>query len=46
MIYNRTILDKHAPLKKICIVDRPMNDWINAIIQALIKVSRRNKENI
>ena len=27
-----TILDQHAPLKKICIVDRPMNDWINADI--------------
>ena len=40
-----TILDKHAPLKKICIVDRPMNNWINADIQAL-KVIRRNKENI
>ena len=39
------ILDKHAPLKKICIVDRPMNDWINADIQAL-KVIRRNKEDI
>ena len=32
-------------LKKICIVDRPMNDWINADIQAL-KVIRRNKEDI
>ena len=40
-----TILDKHAPLKKICIVDRPMNDWMNADIQAL-KVIRRNKEDI
>ena len=40
-----TILDKHAPLKKICIVDRPMNDWINADIQAL-KVIRRNKDDI
>ena len=40
-----TILDKHAPLKKICIVDRPMNDWINADIQAL-KIIRRNKEDI
>ena len=40
-----TILDKHAPLRKICIVDRPMNDWINADTQAL-KVIRRNKEDI
>ena len=40
-----TILDKHAPLKKICVVDRPMNDWINADIQAL-KIIRRNKEDI
>ena len=35
----------YAPLKKICIVDRHMNDWINADIQAL-KVIRRNKEDI
>ena len=40
-----TIFDKHAPLKKICIVDRPMNYWINADIQAL-KAIRRYKEDI
>ena len=40
-----TILDKHPPLKKICIVDRPMNGWINADIHAL-KVIRCNKEDI
>ena len=39
-----TILDKHASLKKICIVHRPTNDWIKADIQALI-VIRRNKED-
>ena len=40
-----TILAEHAPLKKICIVDRPMNDWMKADIQAL-KVIRRTKEDI
>ena len=40
-----TILKKHAPLKNICIVDRPMNDWINAEIQAL-KVIGLNNEDI
>ena len=40
-----TILDKHDPLKKICKGDKPMNDWINADIQALI-VIRRNKKDV
>ena len=40
-----TILDKHAPLKKICIVDRPLSDWINFAIQTL-KASRHSKADI
>ena len=39
------LLDKHAPQKKIQIVDRPLNDWMNDDIQAL-KAIRRKKEDI
>ena len=39
------LLDKHAPRKKIQIVDRPLNDWMNDDIQAL-KAIRRKKEDI
>ena len=39
------LLDKHAPQKKIQIVDRPLNDWMNDDIQAL-KAIRRKKEHI
>ena len=35
------IIDEHALLKKICIVDIPINDDIQAL-----KVNRRNKEDI
>ena len=40
--YHQSLLDKHAPQKKIQIVDRPLNDWINDDIQAL-KAIRRKK---
>ena len=46
--YNKDLsklLDKHAPQKKIQIVDRPLNDWINDDIQAL-KAIRRKREDI
>ena len=39
------LLDEHAPQKKIQIVDRPLNDWMNDDIQAL-KAIRRKKEDI
>ena len=39
------LLDKHAPQKKIQIVDRPLNDWMNDDIQALKEI-RRKKEDI
>ena len=36
--YNTSVsrlLDKHAPLKNICIVDRPLSDWMTDDIRAL-----------
>ena len=39
------LLDKLAPLKKICSVDRPMTDWMTDDIQAL-KAKRRKNEVI
>ena len=32
------ILDKHAPLKQMYVVERPMNDWITDNILALQKL--------
>ena len=39
------LLDKLAPLKKICSVDRPMSDWMTDNIRAL-KAKRRKNEVI
>ena len=39
------LLDKPAPLKKICSVDRPMSDWMTDDIRAL-KAKRRKNEVI
>ena len=39
------LLDKLAPLKKICSVDRPMSEWMTDDIRAL-KAKRRNNEVI
>ena len=39
------LLDKLAPLKKICSVDRPMSDWMTNDIRAL-KAKRRKNEVI
>ena len=36
------LLDKHAPLKKICIVDRPLSDWMTDDIRALKIIRRKN----
>ena len=41
----RKLLDKHAPLKTIQVVERPMNDWINHDILAL-KIIRRKNESL
>ena len=41
----RKLLDKHAPLKTIQVVERPMNDWINDDILAL-KIKRRRNESL
>ena len=41
----RKLLDKHAPLKTIQVVERPMNDWINDDILAL-KIIRRKNESL
>ena len=37
------LLDKHAPLKKICIVDRPLSDWMTDDIRALKIIRRKNE---
>ena len=41
----RKMLDKHAPLKTIQVVEKPMNDWINDDILAL-KIKRRRNESL
>ena len=37
------ILDKHAPLKRMYVVERPMNDWITDNILALKKIRRKHE---
>ena len=37
------ILDKHAPLKQMYVVERPMNDWITDNILALKKIRRKHE---
>ena len=41
----RKLLDKHAPLKTIQVVERPLNNWINDDILAL-KIIRRKNESL
>ena len=38
------LLSKHVPHKKIQIVDRPLNDWMNDDIQALKAIRRKNED--
>ena len=40
-----SLLDKHAPSKCICVVDRPMNDWMTDDILVL-KALRRKYESL
>ena len=37
------LLDKLAPLKRICSVDRPMSDWMTDDIRALEAIQRKNE---
>ena len=37
------LLDKHAPLKRICIVDRPLSDWMTYDVRALKIIRRKNE---
>ena len=37
------LLDKHAPLKKITVVDRPLNEWMTENILALKAIRRKNE---
>ena len=37
------LLDKHAPLKKIRVVDRPLNEWMTDNILALKAIRRKNE---
>ena len=44
--YNTSLsrlLDKHAPLKKMCIVDSPLSDWMTDDIRALKIIRRKNE---
>ena len=36
------LLDKHAPLKKITVVDRHLNEWMTNNILALKAIRRKN----
>ena len=40
-----SLLDKHAPSKRIYVVERPMNDWMTDDILVL-KVLRRKYESL
>ena len=40
------LLDKHAPLKKITVVDRPLNEWMTDIILALKAICRKTRITI
>ena len=45
-MYDRFIselLDKHAPLKKITVVDRPLNEWMTDNILSLKAIWRKNE---
>ena len=45
-IYERflsELLDKHAPLKNIKVVDRPLNEWMTDNILALKAIRRKNE---
>ena len=37
------LLDKHAPLKKTTVVDRPLNEWMTDNILALKAIRRKNE---
>ena len=37
------LLDKHSPLKKITVVDRPLNEWMTDNILALKAIRRKNE---
>ena len=37
------LLDKHAPLKNIKVVDRPLNEWMTDNILALKAIRRKNE---
>ena len=37
------LLDKHVPLKKITVVDRPLNEWMSDNILALKAIRRKNE---
>ena len=37
------LLDKHAPLKRICIVDRPLSDWMTDEIRAQKNIRRKHE---
>ena len=43
--YDASLLDKHAPSKRIFVVDRPMNDWMTDDILVL-KALRRKYESL
>ena len=40
------LLGKHAPLKMIKVVDRPLNEWMTDNILALMAIRRKKKKLI
>ena len=40
-----SLLNKHAPLKEIDVVERPVNDWMTDNILALKKIRRQREKN-
>ena len=45
MRHSSSLLDKHAPSKRINVVERPMNDWMSDDILVL-KALRRKYESL
>ena len=43
IVFLSELLDKHAPLKKITVVDRPLNKWMTDNILALKVIRRKNE---
>ena len=43
IVFLFELLDKHAPLKMIKVVDRPLNEWMTDNVLALKAIRRKNE---